>query len=639
MAEHFWSVEKDPHKDVFSILGRLKKSLDARNRRWCRFMAMLLGRPVKGFRPGELFDADEEIFRRARASEKQLVLNTLESISAALAARIASQQPYAMLLASTTGPNAWEQKQKALSREKFIAGEWYRVKWHRKITPKVFLQSAAAGFSAAHIFPGYDRLCFEIAPPWEFIVDEQAAVNGETQVLFREKYVTLEKALARFANAKSKLSGLERRENETAIRKASERPTGAKVSQGAITEQVRLVEAWHLPSGWGADDGRHFVCCEARTLTPAADWGWKKDHVPFSFFPWSEPLIGWYPQGLVERGETLQGQLNKMLGRLQEALHLHAVANTWYEEGSINKTHMKNVSGNLIPYKKGTRPPTTIMPNALSAELVRTVEGLEAWMYKSEGVSELSAASVKPAGIESGRGLLVLKDSEGGRHALRNQAWDGFNMDAADLTVEAGAELYERIGDFTSNYVDPRGRHSMERVAFSAGADLSRDCYEIQVFPSSQLPHEPAGRWEQVQQWLNAGMITMPQAKQLMKMPDLDQFLSLDTAAIEDVEMQIGMIFVEGKGLEEDGVAPKKYQDLEYGLAAMTSAALRGQQQGAPKERVEVALQWIERADAIMSEVQEAAAAQQAAANPVPPGAVGPLLPGAGQQPQPGAAA
>jgi hypothetical protein len=430
----------------------------------------------------------------------------------------------------------------------------------------------------------------------------------------RVKYVPAEIAIARFAGPN--IPKRARDANENAIMRNKEDSGIAAGGYKITTDLVKVVEAWHLPSGWGAKDGKHIICVKGRTLTPKEEWGWDKDRFPFAFFKWSEPVIGWYPQGLVEQQEPVQYQENKLLKRIQDAMNLYSVANTYYETGAIkNKKHWKNESGNLIEIAKGAKVPITNMPSSINSEVFRFVWELHQKIFENTGVSMMSAASIKPPGIESGRGLMVLRDTESGRHALTNTGFDDYHMEAAELTVDAAKEVYKNKGSYKVNYV---GKDKVERIDWSK-VDMERDLYEITVFPTSQLPHEPAGRLERVERLKKGGFIDNQQALVLLGMPDLEQFASLENATYEDIEMQIDKILV-----EDDYREPMEYQDLQLGMAMMTSAILRAEQQNAPQERIEKLMEWIEQAkaleDARMAEEARIAAEAQAAAQPPPAG-------------------
>ncbi len=627
----FWQEKKNPHLPIFAHLGALEKDLALRNILYLRHLSSYLGKPITGLRPGQMRRTDP--MRRARLQEQALKLNPAEGCGSALAARIASQRPRASFLTSSKGPDSWSLMRRAEDLEKYVDAEWRAGKFYRKLV-KVFLHAASMGLGAMHIYPGDDDVRFDVVPPWELLVDEQAALDGETRILLREKFIPAEVLEARFCTVREGWSKGFCADNLAALKREVGGDSGGIPQHGGyktLTSLVRAVEAWHLPSGYGADDGRHVICLSTRTLTPPEEWEWKRKRFPFAFLPWGDPLIGWYPQGLVEKGESLQGQMNKLMARIQDIAHIYAVQNTYYHEGSLTKNGiraLKNSSGNLIEMAPGATPPKTEMPPSVPADLLGFVDVLRNYYFEENGVSQLSAANIKPPGVEAAVALRELGDRESGRHALLNQTADDFVLEGAELTVEAGSEVAKRKGGYTVNHI---GRHGLERIKY---ADMDRDKYEIQVFPSSQLPHEPGGRRAEVQELINGQFVTQEQGKRLLRMPDLEQFESLDTASYEIVEMQIEQILVDGR----DDVRPLKHQDLELALALATNAVLRAGCQQAPKERIEALMVFIEAADEELQKAQLADAALQAAAQPPPqaePGGPGPEMPpGSGPGPE-----
>jgi hypothetical protein len=614
--QHFWK-SKTPEESVFNSLSRLEEEINRRESYWKRYLGVYLNHVVTGLHPGDRATS-RQAFKNRKKTERRLALNPIKNCIKTLGARIATQRPMVKIQTSTSGPNAWSQKVKARGLEKFILGEWERAKFYQK-TVKIFHYAAAVGIGAMHIYPGYKHVEFEPVPPWELVVDEQAALNGETRQLIRVKYIPAERLMARFCH--ESLPQRWRADNERAIDKAVKDNAVMREGKKIITDLVKVAEAWHLPSGWGADDGYHAVCIEGRTLTPPKWRQWEIESFPFAMFRWQDPLIGWYPQGLVEEMEPIQGQENKLLGRIQDSMHLHSVTNTYYEEGSIKKEHMKNTSGNLIPVRKGSSLPKTGMPTSISSEVFRFVFDLDQRVYRDSGVSELSAQSIKPPGIDSGRGLMVLKDTESGRHAQTNIEWDDFHHSSAGLTICAGGEIHSRDGDYRTNFYIRNGTSKgIEQIKWS-DVNMDKDMYEISIFPSSSLPHEPAGRIREVENLIEGGFIDHKQGLVLLRMPDLEQFASLETAAYEDIEMQIELMLVKG-----EEVRPEPFQDLTLGLAMMTSAMLRARTQGAPPENVKLLMDWIEEADSML-------ASAQAPEMPPPAAPMGPAGNAAGSMP------
>ena len=616
----WWKVDEDHHKGVDDVLQRLAADVNARNERWRRYLSILLNKTVSGFTPGARV-SEEEAFKSLMGGEPRLVLNPIEQVLATLAARISTQLPRAQFLTDTDGPDGWSMKLKAEGYEKFVAGEWYRCRVQR-LAALWFVRAGAVGFGAMKAYESADhRLGFESTPPWELIVDEQAAISAAPRCLYQVGYWPAEVLIAQYPASEESIA------NETG-RNLQSRPESGTAT---VTDLVEVREAWHLPSSEGAFDGKHVVTLQKATLTPIEEQGWELNTFPFSFFSWDTPVIGWYPAGLVEKEEPLQKQANKLFGRIQDAMHLYSQANTYVEEGSVKKGHLKNSPGNIVTYKKGSAPPKTEMPASVSSEVFRFVWELISHIFQDAGVSQLAAQSVKPAGIESGRALRVLADQESGRHAGLNRRWDDAWLDLAELTVAMAAQIAKRNPKWSTNY---KKGSKIERIKW-ADVNLDRDCYELQVFPSSMLPYQPAGRLAAVEEMIQAGFVDQAQGKALLNFPDLEQFHSLELAGQEDIDWMIERMLVHG-----EWHAPEPYQSLAEAIPRMQSAVLRARMQGAPEERRQLILDWIEQAvDILQPQVAPAPAMppggppmQPEPPMPGPPGPMGP----AGQPMMPG---
>lgn len=612
----WWKVDENHHKGVDDVLQRLSSDVAARNERWRRYLSILLNKVVSGFTPGSRI-SERDLFREG---EPFMGINAIEQVLATLAARVSTQLPRVKFLTDTDGPDGWSMKIKAEGYEKFVAGEWYRCNVQR-LAAQWFMRAGAVGFGAMKCYESADhRLAFECTPPWELVVDEQAAISAAPRCLYQVGYWPAEVLMEMYPKS------------EDAI--ASEMGRSVSVNSvtgtSTVTDLVETREAWHLPSAEGAKDGKHVVCLQKATLTPVDEQGWELRTFPFAFFHWDTPVLGWYPQGLVEKEEPVQKQASKLFGRIQDAMHLYSVANTYVEKGSINEGALSNRPGKIVEYNKGSAPPKTEMPPSVSSEVFRFVWELISHIFQDAGVSQLSAQSVKPAGIESGRALRVLADQESGRHAGLNQRWDDAWLDQAELTVTMAGHIAKRNPGWTTNY---KKGSKIERIKW-ADVNLDRDCYELQVFPSSQLPYQPAGRLATVEELIQAGFVDQSQGKALLNFPDLEQFHSLELAGQEDIEWMIEEMLVRGTWH-----APEPYQNLQEAIPRMQSAVLRARMQNAPEDRRQMILDWIEQAlDIVQPQAPSAppmtppAPPEMPLGPPGPPGAMGPpgqpMMPG-----------
>jgi len=599
-----WWKSEDPEMAIFGTLDQLESQVEYRSLQYRDLLSMYENKSVGDLNPFEYMNDHGMTKGLGIGGEQVATVNASASCLDTLAARIASQEPRTQFLTSTDGTNSWEIKQRAKKLEKAVAGIFYKKEIYPE-TVKVFFDAGIFGVGFLKVFEDEGEVCAERVPPFEIIVDESAAMTSTPRSLFQTKWVPYEVLTEMFSDEDAK----------DAIALAVGYDQRSIDGEVVTTDLIKVIEAWHLKSGKKGKDGKHVICIKGHTLLEEE---YTEDDYPFILFHWQDPIVGFYPQGLMSRAQPLQKQSNKLLLRVQQAMHLYSTANTYYEAGSIEEQHLKNTMGNLVPYRAGSGPPQVHMPNSISNELITHIRWLLSSIFETAGVSQMSAMSVKPVGIESGVALRTLNDTESGRFALLNKRWDKFFIKITQHIIEVCRGIYSGNQNYAVNY---SGKGVMESIKWT-DVDMDRDCYELQIFPSNMLPHTPAGRLATVEEMMEANLIDPKEGLSLLGFPDLEQYQSLSTAALEDIDHQIGEML--SKGVY---VSPEPFQDLEVGVKRVTSALLRARQDGAPEERQNLLLDWLDEAMSLVNPPPEAAP-------PMPPGMelppkMGPPPPGA----------
>jgi hypothetical protein len=139
------------------------------------------------------------------------------------------------------------------------------------------------------------------------------------------------------------------------------------------------------------------------------------------------------------------------------------------------------------------------------------------------------------------------------------------------------------------------------------------DAMIMQMFPVSMLPHEPVGRLAFIQELINSGMITPEFGTELLDFPDLESYLSIKNAALEDLMATLEEL------LEGAYSPPEPFQDLQNGIPLFQSAYLRYKRLDVAEDKLDNLRRWITSADAMLQKAQ--------AANRVQPGPSLPLNP------------
>jgi hypothetical protein len=364
-------------------------------------------------------------------------------------------------------------------------------------------------------------------------------------------------------------------------------------------DQVFVIETWRLPSKKGKKDGKHVIAIENATLVNEE---YKKNYFPFAFIRWNERPVGFYGQGLSEQLTGIQIEINKLLRTAQLSFNMFGVPRLLVEETSkIVDSHLNNNIGNVIRYR-GTKPDFNVS-NSIHPDVLNQIDRLYSRSYEIAGVSQLSAQSKKPAGVDSAVAMREYNDIESERFVLVGQRYENFYVESAKIMIDLAKEIYEETGEYK---VKLKGKKFIEEIDWK-DIDVEEDDFIIQPFPVSSLGTTPAGRLQKVQELINGNFIPREEAMELLDMPDIERYMSLEVAAIRNIYNTIDKIV-------EDGIytQPEPYQNLAYGIKRFQAEYLICRDNGVEPERLEMLRRWITSATTALAKAS--AQAQQAQA-------------------------
>jgi hypothetical protein len=381
-----------------------------------------------------------------------------------------------------------------------------------------------------------------------------------------------------------------------------------------LSTLVEVVEAWHLPDDNGKG-GRHCICIDNKTMI---DEKWERKYFPFAFHRFKPRPIGFFGMGIAEQITGIQVEINKVLKCIQTSFHLLGSPAVLVEKASgVIRSHLNNEVGRIIEYTGA--PPMLWNQNPVSPQLIEHLKDLVNQAYNLIGVSLLSASSMKPAGLDSGKALRTFNDIESERFALVQASWEEFHCETARQMIDLCREIKEDEGD--TEVMHPN-RRFVRKVKWS-DVELPEGEYTIQCFPTSFLSNTPYGRLQDIQELVQAGFIDKASALKLLDFPDIKSHINLQVSAVDNIETQIDNML--DKGMFE---TPEPFQDLAYGIPMVQAAYLQAKNENVPEENLELCRRWIELAKSMQDqakaeEAQRMAAAQMQAA---PQGAA--MLPG-----------
>ena len=383
---------------------------------------------------------------------------------------------------------------------------------------------------------------------------------------------------------------------------------------------VEVIEGWHLPSGPDGKDGKHML---AVSTTPLFEEEYDDDEFPLSFVRPVPPQRGFWGESIVKRAATAQFELNKLLRRIQESMHLHAVPRVFVNRGAgIVKPHFTNDIGILIEYDG--QPPVYMTPNSMGADVYAHIDRLENWIYKEMGISQLSASSLKPAGLDSGRALRVYNDTQSRRFINLERSYEQMHCTLAKHITALDRAISEENPEHEVVY-ESRGQKMV--IPFRE-IDLKKGIMRTQVAPTSALPTSPAAKLQDLQEMVAAGTIDQETFLTLADVPDFESIRATVVAPLELLEKRFDEMLETGKY-----TVPEPYMDLARGMKLCALSIQKAEVKGASDDRVELLRQWLGDAKSLIEGVmQQAQIAQQerAAEMTQPPGVPGAAPPVAG---------
>lgn len=493
------------------------------------------------------------------AQSGRITYNVCQSVVDTITSKISKNKPKPYFL---TSGGDWKLQSKAKKLGKFIDGCFYENNIY-ELGTDCFRDGAVWGDGCVHVYSEDGKIKAERQIISELYVDEIESFYGKPRTLYRVKNIDREVLIARFPKYKKDL-----------LEANKARPDGAASEN--IADQITIAEVWHLKSGLNAKDGKHYIILPGITTLLKEDYD--EDCFPFAFFKWSKRLYGFYGQGLVEQIQNIQTEINKLLWVIQRSMQLAGSFKVLVENGSkIIKEYLNNDIGSVISYT-GTAP-TYITPPIVPPEIYQHLVTLKTSAYEQAGISQLSAASNKPAGLNSGKALREYNDIESDRFMTVGHAYEQFYLDIAKLMIIEAKKIYSDGMDLS---VIVPGKKFLETIKWSE-VEMEDDSYVMQCYPVSKLPDEPAGRLQTVQELMQAGLVSPQSGRRLLDYPDLEEEEGLANAQ-EDLLHKIL------DNIAENGVyeAPEPTDNLQLAHKLVLEYISKGRENNLDEDKLEL---------------------------------------------------
>lgn len=558
--QDWWTVASD---DVHSHMIQLIKTIDE-NQNERKYQDLRHGYLYQN-RQGHDSIASYVNSSRGSVDRSAVTYNVVKSAIDTLTSKIGQNKPRPRIL---TEKGDYGQQQRAKNLSKYIDGVFAKTHTYRQ-GPQVFKDGAIFGTGALKVLINHETQQVEterVLIP-EIIVDDLEGAYGDPKSMYQVRLVSRDILRQQFPNHLDKIEHAA--PDEISNRKQK------------TVDLIKVYEGWHV-----GPDGKHVIAIDNCTLF-AEDWG--ANYFPFAFFRYNTSISSFYGQGIAEELLGTQIEINKILRDIQRAQNLIAVPRIFTKSGSkVVTSHLNNEIGQIV---KGLDKPDFFTPTAMNNEIYNHVKWLIQSAFEKVGLSQLSVASKKPGGLDSGRALREFKDTESERFASTMAQYEHFFEDVACLVIDMSKNLYKRGVD---SKITAESREFIETINWS-DVDIEDGKFVTRVQISSLLPTSPAARIQKVEELVRAGWISRESALQLLDFPDTEAWTTLETADNEYVAKIIADIL---SGKKYEPPVPELLPERAINYAR--KVYLEAKRNGAPEERVDDILRWIEAASALM---------------------------------------
>jgi len=537
--------------------------------------------------------------RNPSAGIYALSANIIKSCIDTACARIAKSKPRAFVL-----PNKgdYRLKRKARKLTKYLDGAFASAKVYEN-SELVFRDACIFDGGALVLLSEDGQIRSHVAKVDELWIDMVDGVYGTPKEMHWTHAVHRSELLARYGDKHHK-----------AIDEARAAWRGEMAYMGAA-DMVEVTYSWRLGDGPDREDGVFAISIATATLHQEE---YRKDYIPIFRFFWTEPVYGPFGDGIAKELYGMQRTVSDILRGVVKSIRMFAVPRVW-----VNKTANPGVvqlSNEISVNTYAGEKPVFDTPPAASADIYQFLQWVIDWAYKQLGLSQLTAQSEKPAGLNSGVAMRTYQDVETQRFALIGQRWERWHMEVARAIIDMSKDLYAKDKNLS---VQVSGRGFIETIPW-ADVDMKADQWDLQVWPTNLLPETPEGRLQAVQEYVQSGFMPLEVAIGQLNIPVLNDWVDQMTSSLDIIESQLATIMDEGKYSP-----PDRDLNLQLALTVATAEYNRARaDKSVPPGIVDLLLRYKQQVAIWVNAMKQApGGGAPANANGAPPAAVGQAAP------------
>jgi hypothetical protein len=346
------------------------------------------------------------------------------------------------------------------------------------------------------------------------------------------------------------------------------------------TDQLLVRESYRLPIGTKGKPnykpGRKVVSTDKIVLL---DEPYDLPRFPTGVLRWNERTTGFMGKGLIEDLQGHQRTINKQNAAMDTQIDFHAAPVTYVHQNdmaSITKMSFVPGVGRFVPFI--VQKPEISIPKIIADEVLRRQEYLKSSYLEVSGISTMHSHGEMPLKrAETGAAVSELNDVTSERFSIQEQASERWYLDCVEVMFMLIKDNADR--DLPTPVVPYSFAHIAKRIKWKK-VDALDVVYQIQAAP--QFSRTLSGRYQQISDWANQGVISQDEARHLINHPDLDSAMSMYDAYREFIDKVKELL------LDGEYVAPDPRENLALGLSWLVMGYFEAVNDGAPEDRVEM---------------------------------------------------
>lgn len=242
---------------------------------------------------------------------------------------------------------------------------------------------------------------------------------------------------------------------------------------------------------------------------------WDANILPFAILRWSNPVKASSSTCVVDLLFGIQKQINYLLSQIKDAskssFGIKYIVPT---DSDVKINRLNNSNGEVIEYTpqmtpNGVMPVQPVTPAFMDGQWFTALQQFKQDAYEMVGISQLSAMSQKPSGLNTGVGLQTMEDIESDRFETQLNSVIRVYVDIAKICMEVFDPLEEVLP--SSIY---RGHITWKDIT------EARNLMSIQFSSLDKISKDPVVKQQIISQWVNSGYISRAHAMQLLEIPD-----------------------------------------------------------------------------------------------------------------------